>query len=323
MAHGRGTPLVLCAILAGLAGCAPIAPSPGGLLVVTAVGYEYDAVAGVLAHRHERVAWGRQVSTGMVGNDPVYVVRSGWNKAQAAAATALAIEAFHPRLVVVAGIGGGLSSRYVTSGDVVVSDETFQHDLGRMTDGSVEVWPPETPSEAPYPTPTFTAPPASVRAAVAASRQVGFEPWVLPADCRCRQDGTPTACEGAAVTIGRRHPRICAGTIATGDTFIVDARYAHDLVARHGAVAVDMETAAVAQEAANRGIPFLGVRVLSDVVDRPGGEDLYYCLKPFSGRRLARVMRATLSALGDEATASATSPPPVERCLEPPAIPAD
>ena len=60
-----------------------------------------------------------------------------------------------------------------------------------------------------------------------------------------------------------------------------------------------METAAVAQEAATREIPFLAVRVIADTVGSPFGETLYFCLKPLSGKRLSDALRAILPVISD------------------------
>jgi nucleoside phosphorylase len=87
---------------------------------------------------------------------------------------------------------------------------------------------------------------------------------------------------------------VCVGPGATGDTFIEDRDAGRKLVASDTAV-VDMETAAVAQEAANVGLPFLGIRVVADSLSY----DVYFCLKPAAGERLAAVMKRVLPSLSD------------------------
>ena len=79
--------------------------------------------------------------------------------------------------------------------------------------------------------------------------------------------------------------------------FLADPRLAQELVTRDQAVSVDMETAAVAQEAADHGLPFVSVRVIADMVGGPEGESLYYCLKPQSGPRLAAILAKVLPAI--------------------------
>ena len=86
--------------------------------------------------------------------------------------------------------------------------------------------------------------------------------------------------------------------MATGDAFVVDPSFAAKLARERRAVSVDMETAAVAQEAADHGLPFIGVRVIADVMGASTSASLYDCLKPLAGPRLAEVMANVLSALG-------------------------
>jgi nucleoside phosphorylase len=159
---------------------------------------------------------------------------------------------------------GGLNPALLASGDVVVSPGTFQHDLGEISGGKVKIWAPETPLGRPYSSDMFLTPPYLVQAALRAIKDVAFTPWKLPASCVCENDGRPKPeCRGEPMVIGRPKPKICSGVIATGDTFIADAALAVALSDGRKAVAVDMETAAVAQEATDV-IPFLAVRVIGD-----------------------------------------------------------
>ena len=52
--------------------------------------------------------------------------------------------------------------------------------------------------------------------------------------------------------------------IVTGDSFVENAAAAAALAARHDAQLVDMESAAIAQVAAAHGLPFAGIRSVSD-----------------------------------------------------------
>jgi adenosylhomocysteine nucleosidase len=286
-----------CAMRAGPA--AVSAATEPRILVMTAVDYEQAAVRSVLEERQDGFLAGRSYTLGRAGGAEVVVVRSGWGKAHAAGATAAAIDRFHPSLVLMAGISGGLDPERASSGDVVVGSATFQHDLGlRTAAGDFVSWRPQTPLEEPYPAPHFESPSALVAAAAGAARDVAWSPWMLPPGCACESDGRRKAsCTGASRRVDREEPRVVVGVLATGDVFLADPRLARQLVDRDGAVSVDMETAAVAQEAADHGLPFLGVRVIADMVGGPEGESLYYCLKPQSGPRLASVVARILPAL--------------------------
>lgn len=301
---------VLAACAARSAAPAAAAPAPPRILVVTAVDYEFAAVRSLLQDAREGSVGGRQYAAGRVGAVPVIALRAGWGKAHAAGATAAGIARFHPALVVMAGISGGLDPARATTGDVVIGSSTFQHDLGIRRPGlAFERWPPQTPLEEAFPGPAFGSPAPLVEAAALASRSVRFEPWRLPPRCRCEADGRRTqACTGAERRVDGDPPRVVVAPLATGDVFLADPALAAELAARDGAASVDMETAAVAQEAADHGLPFLGVRVVSDVVGGPDGDALYYCLKPFSGPRLAAVMAAVLPAIAVRAAPAAPSP---------------
>lgn len=294
--------LAALALLA-LSACAarsgpPAAPAAPRLLVVTAVDYEYAAARSLLQDPKDGLMGGRPYATGRVGALEVVALRAGWGKVSAAGATAEGIARFRPTLVVMAGISGGVDPRRATSGDVVIGSSTFQHDLGmRLPDGRFERWPAQTPVEGAFPGPAFESPAPLVNAAAAAARNVRWVPWLLPPGCRCENDGRrKPECTGAARRVDREAPQVVVAPLATGDVFLADPRLALELSTRDGAASVDMETAAVAQEAANHGVPFLGVRVVSDLVGGPEGDALYYCLKPQSGPRLAAVLAEVLPA---------------------------
>jgi adenosylhomocysteine nucleosidase len=303
----RTTALFAAALLGlSIVGCAarpgmPQAPDGKAprVLVVTAVDYEQSAVRSLLQSPTDGMLGGRAYSVGQVGDVSVIAIRAGWGKAHAAGATALAIERFHPSLVVMAGISGGLDPQRATSGDVVVGEATFQHDLGlRGPGGDFAPWPPQTPLEKPYPAPRFESPPKLVAAAALGASETVFSPWMLPKGCTCQSDGRrEPSCTGEERQVDRPAPRVLVGILATGDVFLADPSLAKALAARDGALSVDMETAAVAQEAADHGLPFLGVRVIADMVGGPEGESLYYCLKPQSGPRLAAVLARILPAV--------------------------
>ncbi len=115
------------------------------------------------------------------------------------------------------------------------------------------------------------------------------------------------ACDGSllAAACGLASPvRIHAGLIASGDRFISDG---HDLAAIKAAfpeaLAVDMESGAIAQTCHIFGVPFLSFRIVSDV---PGAKDHYVGYENFwetMADRSFSVTRLLLEALG-------TVPPP-------------
>jgi adenosylhomocysteine nucleosidase len=288
--------LLVCLLPAVPAGvrAAPARP----LLVVTAVDNEFNGVRRDLTNPRDEVIGGRQIAIGTVGGAEVVLIRSGWGKAHAGGATAEAIARFAPRVVIMAGTAGSIDAKSVVSGDVVVTDATFQYDLGRLGGTNLVVWPPEDPLEQPYPNRHFLADEKIMNEVVNSLHGIQLAPWTLRKGCACERDGSlKPGCTGAPYRVDRAQPRVCAGTTATGDSFDMDPAAAAQLSSQHSAVSVDMETAAVAEEAADHKLPFIGIRVITDVVGQQGGVNLYYCLKPLAGARLDVVMKRVLAAL--------------------------
>jgi nucleoside phosphorylase len=130
---------------------------------------------------------------------------------------------------------------------------------------------------------------------VAAARRVPPAKLVLP-----RADA-PSRCkfpeQDAVMTFGRAAQLLCVGALATGDQFVEFADFAKYAAARDGAATIDMETAAVAQEATVASIPFAAVRVITDVVGR-GGESTFQCSKVPATRRLSAVHAGAFRMLG-------------------------
>ncbi|HKD67424.1 MAG TPA: 5'-methylthioadenosine/S-adenosylhomocysteine nucleosidase [Candidatus Binataceae bacterium] len=291
------------------------------ILVVTAVDNEYNAVHTDLTNPKDSLLGGRQIAEGRVGGVKVVLIRTGWGKAHAAGATSGAIERFSPRMVVMAGTAGSIDAKSVVSGDVIITDATFQYDLGRYDQKQVIVWPPENPVEQPYPHRHFLADEDALNAVANALGGIEFSPWMLRKGCACERDGSlKPGCMGESYRVDREHPRVCVGTTATGDSFDMGVAAAAQLSEQHAAVGVDMETAAVAEEAADHRLPFIGIRVVTDVVGDTHGVNLYYCLKPLSGERLAIVMKRVIAALGSPPSGAASAQAKVE-CKTAPAAP--
>jgi adenosylhomocysteine nucleosidase len=277
------------------------------ILVVTAVDNEFTALRSDLRNPRDGLLGGRQISVGYVSGARVVVIRTGWGKAHAAGATAEAIARFNPRIVIMAGTAGSLDPHSVVSGDVVITEAAFQYDLGRFDKQQLTVWPPENPVEQPYPNRHFLADQSELNKVIGALSDLQFSPWTVRNGCACARDGSlKPGCTGDPYRVDREHPRVCVGTTATGDSFDMGVAAAAQLSLRHAAVGVDMETAAVAEEAADHKLPFVGIRVITDVVGDTNGANLYFCLKPLSGERLAVVMKKVLSALASPSSGASS-----------------
>jgi adenosylhomocysteine nucleosidase len=73
--------------------------------------------------------------------------------------------------------------------------------------------------------------------------------------------------------------RVHVGRLLTADRIVQEPADKQSLGRRHGALAVDMESIAVAEACHNEHVRFLSVRVISDAVDRTLPKDIDYLVK--------------------------------------------
>jgi adenosylhomocysteine nucleosidase len=184
----------------------------------------------------------------IAGRNAVFV-ESGAGKVNAGVATALLLDRFECRALMLCGVAGGLDPA-LGIGDIVVGTSNIQHDYGvEKDDGLFHIQPGSRPSlggdwEPGYP----------LAAPLIDRLRASLEGLVL--------DRLP-----AAIDPGRRIPRVSFGPILTGDIFVNAERTRRRLQERFGAHAVEMEGGAVAQIARRWGedIPVVNVRALSDL----------------------------------------------------------
>jgi adenosylhomocysteine nucleosidase len=184
----------------------------------------------------------------IAGRDAIFV-ESGAGKVNAGVATALLLDRFGCRALMLCGVAGGLDPA-LGVGDIVIGASNVQHDYGlEKADGLLAIQPGSRPSRGEDWTPGYPMPEALVARLRNALCGLALPP--LP----------------ETVGAGQRVPTIHFGTIATGDCFINSERTRRRLHEQFGAHAVEMEGGAVAQVARRWGsdIPFVNVRCLSDL----------------------------------------------------------
>jgi adenosylhomocysteine nucleosidase len=189
----------------------------------------------------------------------------GLGKTQAAMTATTMIERYGCRGLVSAGTAGGLAD--IEPLEVLVATRLFQHDYGRSRGpGQIELYKPGVPPLPEYLSEdfAFTLPKADADRYRLAARDISYARF---------------------------------GTLASGDTFVNDAVTRSRLVDL-GAHAVDMESAAVAQVAEFRGIPWLVARGISDDASAMSHEDFLEGLTE-AARRSASVVRALLPRMPD------------------------
>jgi len=183
----------------------------------------------------------------IAGREAVFV-KCGVGKVNAGVATALMLEHFACEAIMFCGVAGGLDPA-LGVGDIVVGTRNLQYDYGAEQESGFKTYQP------------------GKGAAPGADDTHGYDlPLELVARLQSAVSGLTLDSLPADVGVGTRKPKICFGTIATGDAFINSERARKRLYATYGALACEMEGGAVAQVAERFGNPpLVNVRCLSDL----------------------------------------------------------
>jgi len=215
---------------------------------------------------------GRDFVSGRIGGRPVVLALCGIGKVAAAATTAMLIERFGVHQLVFTGVAGGLSPG-VEVGDVVVAEGFIQHDM----DASPLFPRHEIPL---YGRSRFEADPGLTAALIAAGRRALDDPETL-CDAGDRQ------------RFRLRQVRLHAGLLISGDRFVSALAEAAELRASlPDALAVDMESAAVAQVCHDYRVPFAAVRTISDRADDSAHVDFPAFVEAVASRYAQAIVQA-------------------------------
>lgn len=205
------------------------------LAIISALPEEQHALLAELQGARVQTLAGRSFHHGQLAGVPVVLVLSGVGKVAAAITTTLLLQALGARGVLFTGVAGGLASG-VRVGDVVVGAQFLQHDM----DASPIF-------------PRWVVPDVGQGAAAGAGRS-HFAAHAAMAEVL-----------QAAVPSGTRCHH---GLIVSGDRFVSSAAESQALrEALPEALAVDMESAAVAQVCAAFDAPLAVLRSISDRAD--------------------------------------------------------
>jgi adenosylhomocysteine nucleosidase len=238
---------ILAAVLAAAPAFAQTADGRPPLVVQGAMSVEVDKLAGLLENVViDRVGpW--TFWRGTLDGYPVIVSKTLKGIANAAAATVLAVEHYHPAAIINQGTAGGHDPRLKLY-DIVVGVSSvyigaFRSPYRAAGTGSNPLeWVPLN--------------------LVASEGSAGTDPAALKI---ARFEGDARLLDAARhATSAYTRARIFEGVIGTSDMWNDEI----DLIARfhrdYGTDVEEMETASAAQTAALLGVPFLGIRVVSD-----------------------------------------------------------
>ena len=191
----------------------------------------------------------------------VVIAKAGVGKVLAASGMTAMLNRYPVTEVIFTGVAGGVGDETHVL-DEVIATRLIQHDYGQITADGFE-WFDGTNGEADY--------------------------------CDCDPDLVSLAYDAAVTELGEAH--VFMGTIASGDQFIASAAYVRRLQEDFGAVACEMEGAAVAAVCYNYDIPFVVIRCMSDKADGEA-HDTYENLADLAADQSSRIVLLMLDAMG-------------------------
>lgn len=209
---------------------------------------------------------------GRLFGQPVILAETGQGKVNAAAAAQYMIDRLNILLLICFGSAGAVAS-HLAIGDVVVANRVVPHDNGWYTQDTFQ--------------------------------HLGIYNGAIPDGRHYRRDWPGSAsliriAQAAAnsITWPNSPPQIFTGTLASGDQVVASAEKKQWLLTTFNALAVDMESAAVAQIASLNDVPWLAIRAVSDKADASININISqlitYDETPPSKTETARQMMATL-----------------------------
>lgn len=247
------------------------------IAIMSALQPELAEVLELMPDEHKRQVGGRTFWSGNLHGHEVVTTLSGMGKVAAAATTTLLIDHFKAERIIFTGVAGGLAYG-VEVGDVVVGNGYVQHDM----DVSPLFPRFELPGQG------ITELPAdAVLAQVlqeAADDAVTWLPKLLDAQ--------------TLSSLGLHRPSVHRGLLVSGDRFVStenESQNLRDILPT--ALAVDMESAAVAQVCHDFGVGFAAVRTISDRADGQAHIDFPRFLEQVARLYSARIIRKALNLL--------------------------
>lgn len=193
----------------------------------------------------------REFFSGKINGKEVVMCASGWGKVAAASAASTLINLFQVDRLLFIGLAGSLDSK-LEIGDIVIADSLIQHDvdlsslkgLGKVT------------------SPFYTEFSFDVDTdlLVKAEKTVGRFVSNLKA-------------KNYPHIKGEYHPKVYTGAVGTGDQFIASADGKNRIKNKFRQIlCTEMEGAAIAQVAADYGLPCTAIRIISDKADEQANE---------------------------------------------------
>jgi adenosylhomocysteine nucleosidase len=226
--------------------------------IIAAMRVEAEHLLDALNDRTDECVGSIRFSVGTIGGHDVVLAVCGVGKVFAAMCAQTMIVRYGVTMIWNTGAAGTLTEE-LSVGDYAVASDVVMHDMDTSPLGD----------------------------------PVG---WISGLD-RIRMETDPTLRDRFAAAVDAAGGRYRVGTIASGDTFVASADKKLALRERFGAVACEMEGAAIGQVCTANGVPFLVLRAISD----GGDEDAAVDFPTFVTRAAARSSKIVLDVLNGAA----------------------
>ena len=205
--------------------------------IICAMQVEADGMIALCENTRTTEKYGMRFTRGTLNGQELVIVVCGVGKVNAAMCATVLINDFQPSLVINSGVAGALSP-VVSIGDIVVGTKTVEHDMNVVALGDKQ-------GEVSFP-----------------------DGKVLYFDCdKDASVKLTSVCEAIENT------KTVRGIIASGDIFISDRRKRLLINDRFGALACEMEGAAIGHVCYCCKVPFAVLRAISDDLDENKGMD--------------------------------------------------
>ena len=229
--------------------------------IIGAMRIEVEGIVAALTEPQTKELCGTPFTSGKLNGVPVVVARCGAGKVNAAMCAAAMILHYAPKLIISTGVAGGIGEG-VKIGDLVIAPHAVQYDYDTTAIGEPKAYVP--------------------------LGGTGRETVELPTS----EKHNAVLADMAADSYKGVH----RGVIATGDKFVADPAVCEALKAEFGAVSCEMETGSIAQVCAAGGVPFSGLRAISDNANDDGKVDFMTFAKD-SAEKCITLLKASAEAL--------------------------
>lgn len=208
--------------------------------IIGIIGAMDTEVAGLISKidfLNKKLIYGNDFYLGKIDDTDVVIAKSGIGKVNAGICTQIMIDRFEITALINSGIAGGLEPS-LHIGDICIGNKMIQHDYDLTPFGHVKGYIPN-----------------------GSNGSGGDKPTEFESDKRLVDIIEKASCEISD------SERVLKGTIVSGDQFIADLSKKKSLHEEFGAIAAEMEGAAIAHSASHAGVPFVVIRVISDLAN--------------------------------------------------------